>query len=599
MSKKLSDRERINRDRRLAVAMKREPADTVLENVKILDVHTGTVFDGGIAIVDHRIAYTGKVSDLIGPKTKVIDGKGRTAVPGLIDGHIHTYESHLPISEVARGFFRHGVTTIVTDFYGESVVRGIDAIRASLQEAETTGLNTVFILPMPALYQDEPFVHTGTIDLKAMEEMAAWDNCHGLNECFVKYLTGGEPRMVRLVDAVQEAGGKVCGHGSEATEEEIQAWGGWVRRLDDHEAISGEEAMAKLRAGIHIIAREGSGVTDVANIVRYLLEQKADLRRVSFCTDILSPVDLLARGSIDYCVRLVIGLGVPPITAIQMATINSAETHQIDDDVGSLSPGRRADIVLVEGDLAEFRIAAVMAAGEIVAEDGKNTKPRATPKRPDFAYNTVDVGSVTAASFTVPAPAGTDGVLARVIGVGDGTIVTRSLERRLPVRNGLVQPAPEQGINLVAAIDRYDGKGQLGVGFAEGFNLKRGAMASTYNPHYQHVLVVGANPDDMLVAAQECAKQGGGFVVVEDGKVKARVPLPLYGLLSEESIDTLGEQIAAAFAALRELGCPLETPFHTLAFTGLPVSIGRLKINSRGLVDVWKGETVPVVVSAG
>jgi adenine deaminase len=520
-------------------------------------------------------------------------------VPGLIEGHIHTYESHLPISEVARGFFRHGVTTIVTDFYGESVVRGIDAIRSSLDEAKETGLNTVFILPMPSLYQDEPFVHTGTIDLAAMETMLQWDECHGLNECFVKNLTGGEPRLRKLVDEVQKKGGKVCGHGSEANEHETQAWGGWVRRLDDHEAISGEEALSRIRAGIHVIAREGSGVSDVANIVRYLLEKGADLRRVSFCTDILSPVDLLARGSIDYCVRLVIGLGVPPVTAVQMATINSAETHQIDDDVGSLAPGRRADIILLEGELADFEIGTVLAAGEVVVEGGRNVKERTSPKRPDFAYNTVDVGGVSAADFTVAAPAGANGVLARVIGVGDGTIVTRSLERNLPVRNGLVQPMPESGINLVAAIDRYDGKGRLGVGFAEGFGLKRGAMASTYNPHYQHVLVVGADPEDMAVAAHACAEQGGGFVVVDGGKVVARVPLPLYGLLSEESVDTLAEQIAASFAALRALGCPLETPFHTLAFTGLPVSIGRLKINSRGLVDVWKGQTVPVVVSAG
>ncbi|MCO5066165.1 MAG: amidohydrolase family protein [Rhizobiaceae bacterium] len=597
MAKSLSAVERSNRDRRLAVALKREPADKVLSDVKVLDVHGGTFFEGGIAIVGNRIAFVGDVDDLIGPDTQVIDGKGRIAIPGLIDGHIHTYESHLPISEVARGFFRHGVTSIITDFYGEAVVRGMDAIRASLREAEPTGLNTVFVLPMPALYQDEPFVHTGTIDLAAMEEMAAWDECHGLNECFVKFLTGGEPRMVRLVDAVQSHGGKVCGHGSEASENEVQAWGGWVRRLDDHEAISGEEALSRIRAGIHVIAREGSGVSDVRNILSYLVEKNADLRRVSFCTDILSPVDLLSRGSIDYCVRIAMEEGVSPVAAIQMATINSAECHQIDDDVGALAPGRRADIILLDGPIEQFHIGTVIAAGEIVAKEGRDIKDRAAVKRPDFAYNTVSIGAISSESFSVKVPSGTNGVLVRVIGVGDGTIVTRSLERRLPVKDGLAQPLLEGGINLVAAIDRHAGDpGKLGVGFVEGFNLIRGAMASTYNPHYQHLLVVGANAEDMAVAARACAEQGGGFVVVDDGKVTARVPLPLYGLLSEESIDTLGEQIAAAFAALRELGCPLETPFHTLAFTGLPISIGRLKINSRGLVDVWRGETVPVLI---
>lgn len=597
MAAKLSAKDRDNRERRHEVALMRKPAETVVANVRILDVHTGLAFPGGIAIVGDRIAYVGDVEDLVGPSTKVVEGKDRIAIPGLIDGHIHTYESHLPITEIARGFFRHGVTTIVTDFYGEAVVSGVEAIRASLAEAAGTGLNAVFILPMPALYQDEPFAHTGKIDLAKMEEMAGWDSCHGLNECFVKNLTGGEPMLRKLVDIIQAKSGKVSGHGSEANEHEVQAWGGWVGRLDDHEAISGEEALSRIRAGIHVIAREGSGVSDVANIVRFLVKKGADLRRVSFCTDILSPVDLLARGSIDYCVRLVMGLGVPPVTAIQMATINSAECHQIDHDIGSLAPGRRADIILLNGELADFEIGLVIAAGEVVVEGGKNRTGLAAPRRPDFAYNTVKIGGINASSFAVKAPAGVSGVLARVIGVGDGTIVTRSLERHLSVKNGFVQPAPDQGVNLIAAIDRHTGEGKLGVGFVEGFGLLRGAMASTYNPHYQHLLVVGADPSEMAVAARECAAQGGGFVVVDNGAVVARTPLPLYGLLSEESVDKLGSQIEDCFAALRKLGCTLETPFHTLAFSGLPVSIGRLKINSRGLVDVWRGETVPVVVS--
>ena len=585
------------RQRRMDVALNREPADTIIEDCLILDVYTGTFLRGGIAIVGKYIAYVGDVDDLKGPKTTIVEGKGRIAIPGLIDGHIHTYESHLPISEVSRGFVRYGITTIVTDFYGEAVVRGLDAIKACLSEAAEQPLNSVFILPMPALYQDDPFAHTKTIDLAKMEEMATWANCHGLNECFVRNLTGGEPQLRRLVDVVQANGGKVCGHGSEANEREIQAWGGWVRRLDDHEAIRGDEALAKVRAGIHIIAREGSGVSDVANIVRHFLEQKAELRRVSFCTDILSPVDLLRRGSIDYCVRLCIGLGVPAVTAVQMATINSAECHQIDDDVGAIAPGRRADVVLLRGSLEDFEIGTVVAAGKVVAEDGVNVEERLAVKRPDFAYGTVRIGDINADSFSVAAPQGAQGVLARVIGVGDGTIVTRSLQRQLPVSGGHVQPLPEQGISLIAAIDRHTGKGTLGVGFVEGFGLSRGAMASSYNPHYQHVLVVGANPADMAIAAKECERLGGGFVVVDNRTVVASVPLPLYGLLSEESVDTLGKQIANSIAKLRDLGCPLETPFHTLAFTGLPVSIGTLKINSRGLVDVWKGETVPVVVS--
>ena len=586
-----------NREKRLAVVMKREPADLVIRDCIVADVHTATMAPGGIAVVGDRIAYVGEVGDLVGPQTKIVEGRGRIAVPGLIEGHIHTYESHLPISEVARGFLLHGVTTIVTDFYGEAVVRGVDAIRASLQEAVSTSLNVVFILPMPALYQDQPFLHTGTITMKEMEEMASWVNCHGLNECFIQNLVDGEPMLRKLVDVVQAKGGKVCGHGSEGSEQQVQAWGGWVRRLDDHEAVSSNEAMARLKAGIHVIAREGSGVSDVANIVRGLLERKADLRRVSFCTDILSPVDLVARGSIDYCIRLCIGLGVPPFTALQMATLNSAECHQIDHEVGSLSPGRRADVLLLKGPLEDFEIDTVIAAGATVVDGGEVISARQSLKRPDFAYGTVKPGKIDAHSFDIPAPAGTDGVVARVIGVREGSIITQELQRRLPIVNGMVAPKADGGVNRIAAIDRHSGKGTIGLGLVEGFGLRRGAMASTYNPHYQHLLVVGVSPEDMALAANECARLGGGFVVVDGGTVVARVPMPLYGLLSEEPVDTLAKEIEAAIKSLHNMGCPLQSPFHTLAFTGLPISIGTLKISSTGLIDVWRGANVPLFVA--
>jgi adenine deaminase len=592
-----SSEDHLCRERRNRIVLGREQADLVITGAKVLDVHTGLIEPRGIAIADKRIAYVGEVEDLIGPLTTVVEAYGKTAVPGLIEGHIHTYESHLPIKEISRGFFRHGVTTVVTDFYGESVVGGISAIRASLDEAASTPLNTIFILPMPSLYQDLPFLHTGTITMKEMEAMAAWPECHGLNECFIKNLTGGEPNLRRLVDIVQNRGGKICGHGSEGSQHEIQAWGGWVRRLDDHEAVSGDEALEKLRAGIHIIAREGSGVSDVANIVRVLIERGADMRRVSFCTDILSPVDLVKRGSIDYCVRLCIELGVPPITAIQMATINSAETHQIDHDVGSLAPGRRADLVLLSGELKDFVIDTVFAAGQVVVKDGRNVQPHLPVKRPDFAYNTVNPGPITAESFAARAPAGQNRVRVRMIGVGDGTIITRDLTGELPVKDGLIQSMPDQGVNKIAAIDRYTAKGTLGLGFVEGFGLKRGAIASTYNPHYQHLLVVGANDADMAFAAKEIEQMGGGFVVVEDGRALARVPLPLYGLLSEASVDDLAADIGKAITALHGLGSSLTSPFHTLAFSGLLVAIGRLKISSVGLVDVWAEKIVPLIAA--
>ncbi|MGA0565504.1 adenine deaminase C-terminal domain-containing protein [Ancylobacter sp. VNQ12] len=582
------------RQRALDIAVRRAPADTVVHDCMVLDVHTGLMRAAGIAIVGERIAYVGAVDDLIGPSTRVIDGKGRIAVPGLIDGHIHTYESHLPVGELARGFFRCGVTTIITDFYGEAVVRGVRAVEAAISEAAESRLNAVFVLPMPALYQDEPFLHTGTVRMPEMEAMVAWEACRGLNECFVKSIVNGEPMLTRLTDLIQAKGGKACGHGSEASEAEVQGWAGWVRRLDDHEAVSADEALDRLRAGIHVIAREGSGVNDVANIVRGLRAANADLRRVSFCTDLVSPIDVMGRGTIDYCVRLCIGLGVPPVTAVQMATINSAECHQIDHDVGSISPGRRADIILLGGALAEFEIDTVMAAGAVVVEGGAIVVPPAQRQDPGFARGTVQIAGITAETFAIRSDARE--VEARVIGVGEGTIITRNLVRRLPVVDGIVEPVPEHGLNAIAAINRHRPGAGVGRGFVEGFGLRRGAMASTYNPHCQHLLLVGADRGSMAVAANECARLGGGFVVVDGEEVLARVPLPLYGLLSDQPIEILTAQIQTALDALKSLGCELIAPFHTLAFSGLPITIGTLKISSLGLIDVWRGEVVPPLI---
>jgi adenine deaminase len=590
----LSTQEQSDRERRLAISLRREAAEIFVRNCVCLDVHTGALVSSGIAIVGDRIAVLGNVTDLIGPQTQVIEGRGRIAVPGLIDSHIHTYETHLPIGEVARGMFRHGVTTVVTDFYGEAVVGGLEAVKASLGEAAATPLNVVFVLPVPALYQDSPFVHTGTIDLGSMDEMASWPQCHGLNECFAMSIVKGEPIMQRLVGVVQANGGKICGHGSEIDERTVQAWSGWVGRLDDHESATGEEALARLKAGIHVIAREGSGVANLTSIIKFLLANAADLRRVCFCTDVLSPVDLLAHGSIDRCIRMCVGLGVPPVTAVQMATLNAAECLQMDHDIGSLAPGRRADLILLEGSIAEFRIGTVLAGGKVVMEAGRDLHEPLATRRADFAYSTVRTGQIAPEKFAVTVPAGAQTALVRVIGVGDGTVVTRELHRRLPVRAGLIEP--DGSVNLIAAIERHNGSGATGLGFVEGFELKSGAMATSFAPQSQHLVVVGANREDMALAAVECARLGGGFVVADQGRIVARVPLPLYGLLSEESIDVLTAQIETAIEALRRLGCPLTTPFHTLAFTSLPISIGTLKVTSVGLVDVWKEQIVPLLL---
>ena len=243
---------------------------------------------------------------MIGAETAIIDATGKYIVPGLIDEHLHTYETHLTPAGVAPALLSHGVTTIATDFYGEAVVAGRDAIRVQLEFAKSLPMNVLWTLPMPAYYQDEPFLHTGTLTAADMKEMLSWPECIGINECFADRVLQGEPVLLDLMEQARALGKILCGHASEVRGSDAAAWAAYGGYLDDHECVDPEEVLEKARAGVRIVLREGSGVSDVVNCLPAVTKAGADPRRFSFCSDLLSAFDLINRGDIDYCVRLAI-----------------------------------------------------------------------------------------------------------------------------------------------------------------------------------------------------------------------------------------------------------------------------------------------------
>jgi adenine deaminase len=585
-------------DRRalLDVALGRRPADVLVHGGTLVNVLTGETYAADVAIAGDTIAGTGSVERMIGPETVRIDATGRHIVPGLIDEHLHTYETHLTPAGLAPAMLLHGVTTIATDFYGEAVVAGQDAIKVQLGLAQALPMNVLWTLPMPAFYQDEPFLHTGSLTLEDMREMLAWPECIGVNECFVAYVLRGDDALLELMEQARSLRKILCGHASEVRGEDAAAWAAYGGYLDDHECVDPGEVVEKVRAGVRIVLREGSGVSDVVNCLPAITRTGVDPRRFCFCSDLLSPVDLLARGDIDYCVRLAIDAGVPVIDAIRMGSLNAAETLGVDSWLGSVTPGKQADLCLVAGSLERFAISDVIAKGRLVVADGTYRGPDAIPEYPASARASVKLSaSPTAAMFRIPAS--DDGSEVRVIEVRDGSLITNELHLNLPVRDGAYEADPSQGVNKVAAFERHGKTGRVGLGFVAGYGLTAGAVASTYNPHCQHLIVIGADDADMALAASTSAAMGGGFAVVRDGEVLAQVPLPLYGLLSDRPAAELVAQIEAAIAAARSLGSRLSAPFHTLAFLGLPVVIGRLKITSLGLIDVWASEVVSLEVS--
>jgi adenine deaminase len=576
------------------VARGERPADLVVTGGTLVNVHTGERYPAGVAVYGELIAAVGDVEAMIGPDTQRVDATGLHITPGLIDAHVHTYEMHLAVPHVASAMLRHGVTTIATDFYGEAVVAGVPAIRASLDAARATPLNVLFTVPMPAYVQDRPFVHTETIGDADVAEMLEWDDCIGVNECFAPLVADGHETLLELMERARAAGKALCGHGSETGGSALMGWAAVGGYLDDHECIAPEEVIEKARLGIRIVLREGSGASDVRNCLPAITAHGLDPRRFSFCSDLLSPVDLVREGDIDRCVRYAIEAGVDPVEAIRMGSLNAAETLRVDHRLGAVAPGKRADICLVEDPLEDFVVRHVVAGGRLVVHGGEYVGPAPALDYPPIARDTIRLPKDPEASDFAIATLARGRVRARVIDVRDGSIVTAEAILPLPERDGKIMADPAADVLKLASWERHGRTGNVGLGFVRGFGLKRGAIASTYNPHCQHLVSVGADDADMAVAARTVRDMGGGFAVVEAGDVLARVPLPLYGLLSEQPADDLVVEIEAAIAAARSLGCGLSAPFHTLAFVGLPVVIGTLKICSEGLVDVWRQRIVPV-----
>ncbi len=585
-------------DRRelVEVALGYKPARLVVQGGRLANVLTREIYPADVAIVGDRIAAVGQIDHTIGPETERIDAHGKYVTPGLIDQHIHIHETQLNIVEFAAAVLPRGTTGVCTDLYGEMVVSGVKAVRACLDAAKGLPLKVWFMLGTPGYYQNAPFGGTGWPSLEELLQLLDWPECYGMDDAFAAKIAAGDPEILRLVDAVQSRGKRVCGHGSEITGRPLNAWVAYVRATDDHECVDPAEAVEKARLGVRISMREGSGCYNVAAVAKAITEYGVDPRRFCFSTDLISPLQIAEGGHIDNAVRTAIRGGIPPMVALQMATLNAAECLKVDDDYGSVSPGKVADILLLD-DLAEVRVAEVIAGGQRVARDGRMLRPLPAIRFPEWSYGTVRFPRpVQPEDFALRVGKRNGTVTVRVIAASGESLLTRELHEQMSTRDGEIAADVSRDILKIAAVERVRGTGECGVGLIQGFGLRRGAIATTYNSQEQNLIVLGANDRDMAVAANTLARVGGGFVVVEDGRVRGLLELPLFGLESDQPYDHVVARLRELSRALGELGCHLPAPFHTLGFMGLPVDIGTLKISPKGLIDVWKRAVVSLEV---
>lgn len=582
----------------VAVATGRQPADLVIRNGRWVNVHTREVIPGmDVAIKAGRFAAIAEdLSYAIGPDTQVIDADGRFLVPGLCDGHMHVESGLVTVTEFARAVLPHGTTSMFIDPHEIANVLGLPGVRLMHDEAQVLPVN-VFV-QMPSCVPSAPGLETpgATIGVAEVEEAMTWPGIVGLGEMMnFPAVIGGDPQMLGEIAATMRAGKTVGGH--YAAPDLGKPFLGYVAGgpADDHEGTRTIDAIARARLGMRPMLRLGSAWFDVATQIRAITEEGLDPRSFILCTDDSHSGTLVNEGHMNRVVRHAIAQGCPPLVALQMATINTATHFGLEREIGSITPGRRADVVITS-DLATLPIETVIARGVVYAQDG-----RLVTEIPPYAYPESVRGTVrlarplTAADFAVPAPAGANAVTARVIGVIENQAPTKALTRRLPVAEGLVVTEGTDTCKI-ALVERHRATGTVVNAFVSGFGYdRRCAVASTVAHDSHHMIVVGTDADDMAMAANCLAEIGGGVVVISEGKELALVELPIAGLMSDERAEVVATKAAAMVEAMKACGCRLNNAYMQHSLLALVV-IPELRISDLGLVDVTRFERVNLLM---
>lgn len=579
----------------LAVAGGQAPADIVVKNGKLVNVYTKEIYEGGVAISGDKIAAVGDVDYAIGEGTKVIDAGGNYITPGFIDGHIHPESTSLSIRSFAELVLKHGTTAVMTDLHEIGVVAGLEGIEAVLEEAEATDLKLYFVVPSHVPFAPNLETSGGHFNPEIIKKALERKDAVGISEVVGPYILNGFPDLMETMDHVNQMPGKTCqGH---LPDMEGPALNTCLAAgvTTDHESLSGEDALARLRNGCHLMIREGSAARNMADCIKPILEQKLDTSRVSIVTDDLHTVDAVERGHLDDAVRTALKNGVDFATAIQMVSLNAARAFHLDDEVGGLAPGKRADLNITTGEEA-FEVLSVISGGKQIVDNKKClvSYPKAEHK-PCLLNTTRLKNPVTPDSFKIFAPEGAKKVKVQVMDTLPWIPITQGREAVLDVKDGVVQCDVSQDVLYIAQVERYGINGNVGKAFMGGFHLQAGAIASSVGHDNHNVIVMGTNFEDMAKAVNYLIEIGGGQAVVKDGEILGAVEYPVCGLLSDLSGEELAEEKRKLNGIIHELGCPITIPFMFLSFICL-AAIPVYAITDVGFINVLTQEVVDPVL---
>ena len=582
--------------RLIAVAAGREQADRVFRNCKLVNVQTREVLYGWqVAIAEGRFAYVGAdASHCIGEDTEVFDVNGRYLIPGLCDGHMHIESGMLTPAEFAAAVIPHGTTTMFTDPHEIANVLGLEGVRMMHDEALMQPVN--IFTQMPSCAPSAPGLETTGFEISAEDvaEAMGWPGIIGLGEMMnFPGVINGDTQMLAEMAETMNAGKTVGGH--YASPDRGPAFSAYVAggAADDHEGTTEEDALARVRNGMRSMMRLGSAWYDVETQITAITERGIDPRNFILCTDDCMAETLVNDGHMNRVVRHAIDCGCDPLIALQMATINTATHFGLERELGSIAPGRRADMIITS-DLKTLPIEHVIARGKTVAKDCKITVDCPHYDWPDSARQTVHLGKpLEEKDFDILAPKGKNTVMTRVIGVVENQAPTKALNFELPVIEGCVKASGD--VCQIALVERHRATGHVSNGFVSGFGYTGNmAIASTVAHDSHHMIVVGTSHADMALAANRLGEVGGGVTVFKDRQELALVELPIGGLMSDQPAAEVAARAAKMIESMVACGCNLNNAYMQHSLLALVV-IPELRISDLGLVDVTKFELTSVL----
>jgi adenine deaminase len=575
----------MNRIELVEVATGRAPADLVIKGATLVNVYSRECCPKTtIAVKGARIAAVGDYESSVGSESVVIDASQFYAFPGLIDGHIHVESTMLDPVEFARVVLPRGTTSVMIDPHEIANVLGLEGVRLMVARTEKIPLKVYVQIPSCVPSTADLETAGARIGPKEVQIMLKWPRTVGLGEV-MNYpgVLAGDRNLRLMIEETQLARKVVEGHAPGLVGRELS---GYLSSgiSGDHESTTEQELVEKIRLGCVVEIREGSTSHNLSALIHAIKNRDLNSRRTVLVSDDRHASDLMRLGHMDYNVRRAIEEGMDPIDAIRMATLNTAEHFRVDDEIGGIAPGKRADVVLAR-DLSSMKVETVIADGRIVSRDGVLATKIVSPRFAPRSLRTVHLKRQLKPSDFVVRADRDDGIARIIVIDTSGEILTKKTCQEITIRDSQIQSDLERDILKIAVIERHKRTGNIGRGFVKGFGLKAGAISSSVAHDSHNICVIGANDSDMALAVNEVAKIQGGLVAAKDGKILAELALPFAGLMSTRPIEEVNEAEKRLSEAAQSLGCALISPFMVMSFLSLAV-IPEVRLTDRGIVDV-------------